>query len=416
MTKALKPWDTKETNLFELAVKNPKVSLANLTKRFGSEKRCYTKAWKLGLHQLLQEKRVAARPITARKSTPTSTKQALTEGLAKVLEKIKTGKGLAAVPAIKKPHLEKGSGDEEEAVLVISDLHVGRRTDTFNATVAKERVATIVKSVAIIAALHRNAHPLRKITVFLLGDIVNSEDVGKKVNLSEVDSLLHDQIYGPNSASDILTWAFRSLLENFETVVVKCVRGNHGAPQKHTGMDPLSNWDTVTYHTIEAAFIHEPRIKFEIATKFYQIADIMGKKFLLVHGDQMRGGGSHGVPLYGLTQRMMKWSDSMEEHWDVMVCGHWHHCAAIDQNTKELFVNGTAVTDDEYIKANYGNMASCAWWYFHVHPRKGITARYKLHMDFDKKYYTYPSAISAMVAAPQEVGVSARKKQHKRKK
>ena len=82
---------------------------------------------------------------------------------------------------------------------------------------------------------------------------------------------------------------------------------------------------------------------------------------------------------------MLRWETSMPEKRDAVCCGHWHHFAEIQQNGKVLIVNGTLVSDDEYVRKNWGWDASTGQKVFGVHPRKGVTFRYNLQLGGERK-------------------------------
>ena len=109
------------------------------------------------------------------------------------------------------------------------------------------------------------------------------------------------------------------------------------------------------------------------------IVKIYNKKFLVVHGDQIRG-GTYGLPLYGLLQRMLRWATSMSEHWDYLVCGHWHIIAEMEQNDQTLFVGGTFISDDDYTLRQYGWNACPKQWFLLIHPRQGISVRRTINL------------------------------------
>ena len=282
---------------------------------------------------------------------------------------------VAILPPVKVKNIDSGRGDEEEVVLVLSDWQLGHKTDTFNFEIAKERVQKLVAATLKIVALHRKAYPIRKIHLFCLGDFIQSDKVGYLVDQSELEGITMTQVFG--QAVPLLSWTIQELLKNFDDVCVHCTRGNHGRGEK--GTSDMNNWDDVIYRVVETKFSENERVHFNVAEKFYQIVDVQGTKFLLTHGDQVKG-GSYGIPLYALLSRMLRWATSIPQKWDVLVVGHWHCYGNVDQNGQELFVNGTLVSDDEYVRKSYGWNGSTIQILFSVHKRKGITWRYQLKL------------------------------------
>jgi predicted phosphodiesterase len=303
------------------------------------------------------------------------------EVIEKILGQIKSVP-LEKLETVKAPEIHAGEGDEEQALLHLTDIHIGRKTESFNSNVARDRMIYLVSKVLKIISLHRVAGPIKVLNVFLTGDIINSEDVGYRVDLSELEFILRDQIFGEQGAVALLTWTFKSFLENFEQVNVYAVRGNHGRGPK--GSSEKTNWDDVVYHVLKVKFEDNSRIRFYIADSFYQIVKIYNKRFLIAHGDQVRG-GTYGIPLYSLLQRMLRWATAMPEPWEYFFCGHWHTIAEIEQNGQVLYVGGTFVSDDEYTLRQYGWNACTKQVLAFVHPQQGITARYKINLLNAKK-------------------------------
>jgi len=300
-------------------------------------------------------------------------RMAFNEVVETFISKIKSSK-LEGLPKIKIERIKQGKGDEEEIVLVISDWQIGHKTRSFNAEVAKERVVYLLKSFLKTLALHRLAYPIRKIHIFALGDFTQSELIGFKVDLSELEMVWGDQVL---VADTLLEYLITEISKHFDEVYVYCVRGNHGKGMK--GTSDKTNFDDILYHLTAKAFKNNPRVHFNIAREFYQIVNIYNWKFLLVHGDQVRG-GSYNIPLYALLQKMLRWATSFMEKWNFMICGHWHNYGHLQQNNQELIVNGTLVSDDEFVRREYGWECSTLQVMFSVHPRKGITWVHRLKL------------------------------------
>jgi predicted phosphodiesterase len=312
-------------------------------------------------------------PKTVRQTvSAVKTKVAIPEAIKAIMDNLKECK-IDAIPSITPPIIN-GTGDEEEAVLVLSDWQLGHKTRTFNAEVAKKRIGAIYKALYKVVELHRKAYPVKKLNLLLAGDFVQSEDVGYRVDLSELESILIDQVF--EMAVPLLSWFIAQCAGEFEEVNVYCVRGNHGRGTKLNS--EKTNWDDVIYKVLETKFEQVKHVHFVVAREFYQIININGTKVLLAHGDQVRG-GSYGIPLYALLQRMLRWGTAMPEKWDILVVGHWHCYGHVEQNGQEVLVNGTLVSDDEFVRRNYGWNSSTLQVLFGIHPTRKLTWMYRLH-------------------------------------
>jgi hypothetical protein len=265
-------------------------------------------------------------------------------------------------------------GDEEVAVLKLSDWQLGHKTISFNYEVAEKRVHFLAEKVLKIISLHRKAYPIKKLHIWLEGDFIQN-DKFYFVDQAELESVLIDQIY--EHAVPLLGWFISEMAKNFNQVIVSCVRGNHGRGER--GSSEKNNWDDVIYRTLQYKFENCPNVTIDVAREFYKLVKIFKWNYLIVHGDQVKG-GSYGIPLYALLQRMLRWATSMPFHWDVLSVAHWHCFGHIEQNHQELFVNGTLVSDDEFVRKNYGWDSSTSQILFGVHKHRKVTWTYKVNL------------------------------------
>lgn len=294
---------------------------------------------------------------------------------------------IGRLPALEEsppPILKNGKGDEETIVLVVSDLQAGHKTPSFDAGVLEERLREYGRAVVKIVSLHRKAYPVHHCVMFWIGDNIQNDVVGRYVSLDELEMVVMDQVFGVVVPQ--MERFFKHLLAHFRTVTVYCVRGNHGSLGKEAA--EKTNWDTVVYRIMADRFRQHSRIQFRIADQFYQIAEVRGWKFLLIHGDAIPA-GSYGVPLYGVIQRLMRYnSGGVAEPFDYLVLGHFHTYANLDWNDKEVFLNGTFVSDDEWVRKKMGLASSTCQIVFGVHERRGVTFRYKIRLKNANNHYS----------------------------
>ncbi|MFA5445361.1 MAG: metallophosphoesterase [Bacteroidales bacterium] len=263
--------------------------------------------------------------------------------------------------------------EPETFVLLLSDLQAGHKTETFNFEVLRDRMRKLVERTLRITALHRKSHPIPNLEIFLLGDLVHGERVGKTVDLDELEDVVKVQMF--DVVIPLLEDAIAEFAQNFESVKVRCVRGNHGKISKENAV--TSNWDDFIYYFLESRFRTTYNVEFTIAHRFFQIVDIHGWRFLLAHGDQINM--YLNIPLYGLTNRSMRWQDTLGA-FDFMCVGHFHNFAMMDWNHSQIIINGCFVTDDEWVAKVLGLSGSCSQVLMSVHPKRGVTFTSKIHL------------------------------------
>lgn len=269
-----------------------------------------------------------------------------------------------------------GKGDEEEMVALVSDLQIGHKSPSTNASIISDRLQNYASRIIKVASLHRKAYPIRKLNVFLLGDIIHNEAVGKTVGLDELEMVLSDQMF--KIAVPVLERFLTSLSPHFPAGLnVWTIAGNHGKLSKENA--DSSNMDNVVYRFLIERLRNFQNIKFNTAfNQFYQMATIMGWKFLLLHGDQIKM--TLTLPFYGVTTRAMRLQGAIGK-FDYLCMGHFHTANILNWQDSEIIMNGTFVSDDQWVLQKLGMGTSPKQVLFGVHPKQGITFRYLIKLD-----------------------------------
>lgn len=234
-------------------------------------------------------------------------------------------------------------------ILFFSDAHAGRYTISTNAVVFGNRMTALYNRITQKVNLFREHWPIGKLDIFSLGDLVTGERVGLNVTLEELEHTVLTQCY--NIAIPRLTSFTLALLNDFTAIDVFAVPGNHGVvtrPQVSKG----ANWDTIVALGWQAKMAAHEEVTFDIATaNWYNTATVKGLDWLLIHGDQFKGGCNYSNILNGVRQ----WHQSIKEHFDYMAMGHFHHWCKFC----EVFMNGSLLTDDEWSREVVKRDAEC---------------------------------------------------------
>ena len=81
---------------------------------------------------------------------------------------------LGKPPAVPRAKADRRVGQEEAAVLLCSDWHFGKHTDSFNLEVAKQRIELLGEKVEQMVAIERADHPVRELHMLLGGSMGDS--------------------------------------------------------------------------------------------------------------------------------------------------------------------------------------------------------------------------------------------------
>lgn len=265
---------------------------------------------------------------------------------------------ISAIP-FKAPN-PKGDGPEERAIIVASDLQLGKRTKTYNSEVCEERMERYARKIALITAVQRRDHPVRHARMYWLGDMIESENIFA-TQAHQIDSSLFRQVMvdGPR----ILTHFIRALLPVFETIHIAAVPGNHGRiGSRNQGYNPETNSDRMLYFFVRELFKDEPRVTWDIAyerneTGWYTVDypwGKIGRGNLLFHGHQIKGWS--GFPFYGTDKKVTRWAaGALPESaqaggrgFHYAMFGHYHTATRLTLSHMRAWCNGSTESTNSF--------------------------------------------------------------------
>jgi hypothetical protein len=298
---------------------------------------------------------------------------------------------MARMPAYDAPVLEHvvSRHGEEAAVLVISDVHVGKWVmseevgDSFGYSVPefKRRLGKLREALAEIIAIHRRSIPIKRLYVLMLGDLVDGSDMrpGQKLRVDQTvgaQTLTFSREFVPFLAG---------LGQMFDEVRVIVVGGNHGRVGKPGENMPWDNFDVMAGHFLETALQFAPNIKVHVSHRPYEIARINGLEIYMAHGESVRGGsGLASVPTYGIAKAAARDVGLHQRLFDAYIIGHFHTAQDLDINGIPVLINGCWDGGDSY-SVNQLHVASVpAQWLFGI-GKRGVTWRYRLHVSESRR-------------------------------
>lgn len=118
----------------------------------------------------------------------------------------------------------KGKPGQHALLLHLTDWQLGKRTDSYNSDICASRVRQAVEKAMRLVDLHRHAYPVTSAALLLGGDLVEGVDIFPG-QAYQVDSGLFEQVF---AAAAVVEGAVRTLLREFQDVLVVEEYGNHG--------------------------------------------------------------------------------------------------------------------------------------------------------------------------------------------
>lgn len=282
-------------------------------------------------------------------------------------------------------------GEEEVAIVTLSDWQLAKVTPSYNTQVARQRVERLANRVARITNIQRADHPVRRLKVFILGDLVEGEMIFPG-QAHRIDASLFQQVMidGPS----ILGGFLREMLTIFEAVEVHAVIGNHGRIGKRGDFRPETNADAMLYEVtrqvLEAS--GQKRLQWtpnwiEGEEKWYELVTVNGKQWMLVHGNQFFGGsGISGYPYPNANAKILKWANGgipeTREGQPIhhVVAGHHHQSISIPIGRVKLWVSGSIESDNTYASQSFASMSDPSQWLLFVSSKGNVGAQYQVRL------------------------------------
>lgn len=285
---------------------------------------------------------------------------------------------------IKPPAADTGHGKEEVAVATLADWQLGKRTESYSTKICEERINLFGDKVIELTNIQRKDHPVRKIHVWALGDIVEGELIFPgQAHL--IDSSLYAQAIkdGPRIMINFL----RKMLSNFDEVHFVGVIGNHGAlgGSNRREYNGETNADRMLYSIVQQVMeaSSESRVTFDIPAGPYErnwyAVDHIGKySSLLIHGDQFRG--RTGIPVAAMVKKIALWSmGGIPDRYIDVAFGHYHQPTRVTINTATARCAGSPESSNAWASEGLAAVGRPSQPLMFVCPDKGIvTAEYQV--------------------------------------
>jgi hypothetical protein len=321
------------------------------------------------------------------------TRQALREALRRLdAERSKRGELVEAIyraasdaaaamdiPAVPKPSKDRRKAGPEAAVVLMSDWQWGKQTPSYDSDVARKRVERYTDKALRIIEYVRAHHPVDEVHVFYLGDLVEGELIFPG-QAHRIDASLYRQTF---EVAEAVSNQLRRFASEVPTVKARGVIGNHGAigGRSRREMHPETNADAMAMNI--ARLNLDPRIDFPepVASgerAWCAIHEVMGKRWFLAHGDQVKG-ASFGIPWYGFGKRVQGWYMTLGP-FDYCATGHWHQTVREDINGIIHFGAGSTESSNTYAQEYLagGGQQGSQWLLFQN--AEGLTSEHPIRL------------------------------------
>ena len=268
----------------------------------------------------------------------------------------------------------------ETAVLVVTDVHYGKKTSSFNRQVCKARIARVADKVYSITDLLTGKYKFDELVIMLLGDVNDGTDIYPTQAHHQELSNVEEQAW---EFAEFFASVVRGFAKVYPSVRIETVPGNHGRAGK--AAHECASWDTVAYRYLGNHLRSDgiPVIMGRGDNRFVRKVSVRRHNFLLFHGHQVRGSFA-GIPSYGLSTRVSRWATTEAyAPFDIALCGHFHSFMHWKVNRIPVILSGTCVTDDLWSREELGWESANVWPFFGVNDERPITWKYDLEAADD---------------------------------
>lgn len=289
-------------------------------------------------------------------------------------------------------------GEEETALLLISDVHVGQDTPArltagfdIDTSVTHIQFKLLAQKIIIFWNIHNIGNrPWKKLVILDLGDDVE----GSSMRASQAriaNPLVTDQtrLYGQWLAEFITT-----LLQVFERIEVHRVPGNHGRVSHKAGIAGLDELDPANSFDLLAGKFTEAIVQPSITAGRVQITNydgyvgqikVAGQKVLFEHGSSLRGGASLGIPAYGIYRAAANFMRLYGE-FDLLCMGHWHQAMLLPAGYRaKIVMNGAFPPTTPFVAGDLHNLSRPTQMLLSLHRHIGLTGIYPIYLDIPRK-------------------------------
>jgi len=284
------------------------------------------------------------------------------------------------------PYTNPFTGEQkEDAVLLFSDLHIGRvnrflnlntgkAEETYNTKIFLKEAEILVHSIHRVLDLLSPTFQISKLWIFGLGDIIDNDLIFRGQRFF-IDSSSGEQLWrGVKAITDI----FKALLEIFKEIEVINVIGNHGRFTSQREASPVANnFDYHIMKILELAFINEDRIKFNLPDSWFAYPKINNFQYLLHHGDTIYSWMA--LPYYGIVRKSKARRNELP--FDIEMIGHFHTRMQIPLSSQSFtMVNGGWIPKDDYAWRQYGVISVPEQSFFGVSRKRARTWSFDLDL------------------------------------
>lgn len=320
------------------------------------------------LQNIISTKNQAARTAKENKAILSylGTQEELMERITALVKDIKNKKFV-----VSKPKPSKGKKPMTIEVM-LSDLHYGKKTDTFNLSVARRRMTELKDTLLAEVARNNKIYNVERIILGLLGDIIES------ATMHGVESARGCEFGNSRQVQEAINSLFYDMILPVASTGIKidipCVTGNHDRSESNRTMtDPgEENFTYIIYKTLELLCKQTglDNVTFYIPKTPYQELEIYGNCIVFEHFDNSKA-NTRAALMSLLSSRQVQ----VKKIIDFFRGGHYHESTIYGRGL--IIVNGSLPGPDSYANVKGYDSHSDQMINFYIPSKERPTCYYR---------------------------------------
>ena len=261
----------------------------------------------------------------------------------------------------------------EDKVLLLSDLHTGMVNKspvtgkvTYDLNKELCELRQLLRGMIRFYQLERSAYSFETLYIFALGDLISNDRIYEG-QLYEVACEVGRQIL---ITLNLLSDFTKELSKYFPKIVWVFEYGNHGRTTSRPNSEPASNnFEYLLAQLMKERFSPNPRVEVVVPEEYYYTLNIRGHKYLLFHGDHIRGTTLNTIENAAKQLVLL----AREEPYDVIAIGHFHSCHMFPITpSTSLLVNGCFIEEDNFAYKSLRKFSTVNQFMFNVSKKSAL--------------------------------------------
>jgi hypothetical protein len=248
---------------------------------------------------------------------------------------------------------------EKEIALILSDWHLGEtiNAEEINYINSFNKQILFKRANEIFEQFHRHCKNIgiNKIRIYLLGDLL-SGNIHEELRNTNEETIIESML----SLHDYLIQKFYEFGNLYEKTKIICLTGNHSrmTEKPQNKKQALNNFEYILGNMIQHSLSEQQNIEVIVPKSIFVMDNVLGKNYLLTHGNNLIGGGTGGfggIAYYALSSSAAKLYGALEKvninttNFHSIIIGHLHAFSFIPIfQSGHILINASLIGTGEY--------------------------------------------------------------------